>query len=180
MTSSLVWKELFLEWPALQYQQDTCAPTTDRNGQITHQWGGRTASILSTAAQGTTNMKCEAEFMSKLLLPRVTFVYCSDWCEPSRTSEFQSFPSLALYCLLTGSLLAVWAVHTLYQPAWKKGKRKPCLRWENDVQLSKGLLAPCGQWLLQEKEGVWARQHKDSSFQDLETSRRMTKLWVFP
>lgn len=64
------------------------------------------------------------KFVSKQLQPRVTFFYCSGWCEPSQMSGFQSLPSLAQYWLMTGSLLAVWAVHTLYQPVGKGRKGK--------------------------------------------------------
>lgn len=62
--------------------------------------------------------------VSKQLQPRVTFFYCSGWCEPSQMSGFQSLPSLAQYWLMTGCLHAVWAVHTLYQPVRKGGKVK--------------------------------------------------------
>lgn len=63
-------------------------------------------------------------------------------------SGIRSFPSLALCFLMAGSLLVVWAVHTLYQPVWKEGKGKGGLSGETDVQLFKGLLVPCGQRLL--------------------------------
>lgn len=113
--------------------------------------------------QGAINKLRGREFISKQLLLRVTFFYCSDSREPSQMSGFQSLPSLALYCLATGSLLVVWAVHTLYQPVRKEGKGKLDLNGETDLQLSKGQLVPCGRCLLQEKV---SGEGKDSSFQD--------------
>lgn len=59
---------------------------------------------------------------------------------------------------MTGSLLAVWAVHTLYRPVWKEGKGKPCLNGESDLQLLKGLLVPCGWCLPQEKVSGWQKE----------------------
>lgn len=90
-------------------------------------------------------------FVTKQLQPRVTFFYCSGWCEPSQTSGFQSLPSLAQYWLMTGSPPAVWAVHTLYPPARKGGKGKQGESEEMDLKTHRSLPAPCSLCSLHEK-----------------------------
>lgn len=92
-------------------------------------------------------------------------------------SGFQSLPSLALYCLMTGSFLVVWAVHTLYQPVWREGKGKLDLNGETDLPLPKDVLVPCGWFLMQEKVPGWEKERiLLSRTQKAVPCVRMTKL----